>query len=373
MTEPAGVVAPAAPPVLALSGVRLRRPGGFTLDVPSLSVQAGEVLAVIGPNGSGKSTLLRVMALLERPEAGQVRAHGRPVDVRQALETRRRLAVVFQQPRLADASVLDNAALGLRFGGVPAAERRARALRWLERRGGAALADRRARTLSGGEAQRVALARALVLEPSLLLLDEPFAALDQPTRAALIPELAAILRAERVATVLVTHDRAEARALSDRVAVLLDGRLAQVGPTPEVFRAPASEAVARFLGVETILHGEVVAGGDGVSAVRVAGRLVQAAGSLRPGQRVRLCLRPEDVALARRPAEGPTSARNQLPGAVTRLVPLGEQVHVTVDVGVPLVAALTPRSVEDLGLRPGAPVVAVFKASAVHVIADPSA
>jgi tungstate transport system ATP-binding protein len=363
----------AAPPRLALSDVRLDRPGGFTLEVPALDVRAGEVLAVVGPNGSGKSTLLRVLALLERPARGEVRVNGRPVDQAGALAVRRRMAMVFQHPLLADTTVLENAALGLRFRGVPPAERRARALRWLERLGVASLAERRARSLSGGEAQRVALARALVLEPEVLLLDEPFAALDEPTRAALIPDLAALLRAERVTTVLVTHDRDEARALGDRVAVLLAGRLEQVGPTAEVFRAPASEAVARFLGVETILAGEVTAGGDGVSTVTVAGRPVQVAGTLRPGERVRLCLRPEDVTLARRAPDGPTSAGNVLPGVVTRVVPLGDQVRAVVDVGFPLVVVLTGRSAEELGLDEGQPVVALFKASALHVIGGRSA
>ncbi|HXG02057.1 MAG TPA: ABC transporter ATP-binding protein [Candidatus Binatia bacterium] len=365
MSEPA--------PVLALTGVRLGRPGGFSLEVPALDVRAGEVLAVLGPNGSGKSTLLRVMALLERPDAGRVWAHGRPVDAADALAVRRRMAMVFQQPLLADTTVIENAALGLRFRGVPAAERRTRALGWLERLGVAALADRRARSLSGGEAQRVALARALVLEPEVLLLDEPFAALDEPTRAALIPDLAAILRAERVATVLVTHDRAEARALADRVAVLLGGRLEQVGPATEVFRSPASEAVARFVGVETILTGEVTAVGDGVSVVSVAGRAVQVAARMRPGERVRLGLRAEDVTLARPAADGAVSARNRLAGVVAAVRPAGDQLRVVVDVGFPVVAALTVRSAEELGLGEGRPVVVVFKASALHVIPGPPA
>jgi tungstate transport system ATP-binding protein len=313
------------------------------------------------------------MALLERPGAGQVWARGRPVDAADSLAVRRRMAMVFQQPLLADTTVIENAALGLRFRGVPAAERRRRALGWLERLGVAALADRRARSLSGGEAQRVALARALVLEPEVLLLDEPFAAVDEPTRAALIPDLAAILRAEGVATVLVTHDRAEARALADRLAVLLGGRLEQVGSVTEVFRSPASEAVARFLGVETILTGEVTAVADGASIVRVAGRPVQVAARMRPGERVRLGLRAEDVTLARPAPAGAVGPGNRLPGVVAALRPAGDQVRVVVDVGFPVVAALTGRSAEELDLRVGQPVVVVFGADAMHVIPGPSA
>ena len=193
--------------LVTLRDVRLRYAGGFTLEVPALDVRPAEVLAVIGPNGSGKSTLLRVLGLLERPEAGEVRIGGRAVDERDGLTARRRMATVFQDPLLADTTVVDNVTLGLGFRGVRGESARTRARQWLERFGVAALSERPARTLSGGEAQRVALARALVLQPEVLLLDEPFAGLDAPTRAELLPDLGAILRHDRVTTMLVTHDR----------------------------------------------------------------------------------------------------------------------------------------------------------------------
>ena len=356
-------------PIVALSGIRHAKPPAFVLDVPALEIGAGEVLAVIGPNGSGKSTLLRVIGLLEAPDAGEVRVDGRVVHAGHALAERRAMAMVFQQPLLADTTVRANVGLGLGFRGVPATERKPRVSRWLERFAVAHLSDRQAHTLSGGEAQRVALARALVLEPSLLLLDEPFSALDEPSRSSLIPDLAAILAADRVATVIVTHDRDEAQTLADRVAVLLDGRLRQIDDTAMVFQSPIDEEVARFVGVETIVSGQVIAVEGGVSVIDVAGRKVEVAAAARRGERVRVCVRPEDVTLLQAAESAAlSSARNHLAGTVAAVIPSAPHTRVVVDVGFPLVAAVTRRSVDEMGLSEGRAIIAAFKASAVHLI-----
>ena len=283
--------------VIALEGVRVARGTKTVLDVPALSVEEGEVLGIMGPNGAGKSTLLRVLGLLESPDTGSVTFRGRPVTMAAGLPVRRRMASVFQDPLLADASVLDNVALGLRFRGVARDAIRPRVTRWLERFGIASLAARRARTLSGGEAQRTALARALVVEPELLLLDEPFSALDQPTRDALLRDLRGILSAERVTTVLVTHHRGEALALGDRLAVLIGGAILQVGPAAEVFRAPTSAEVAQFVGLETLVEGVAVAHHGSRSSLQVGAHRIEVAEPTRPGERVLVCVRAEDVSL----------------------------------------------------------------------------
>ena len=355
--------------VLGLRDVRRRYQERVALHVASLDVVRGEVLAVIGPNGAGKSTLLRVLGLLERPDEGQVLVRGRPVDARDALAERRRMATVFQEPLLADASVADNVGMGLRFRGVPAAKAAPRVARWLARLGVDGLARRPARTLSGGEAQRVALARALVLEPEVLLLDEPFSGVDAPTRTILLTDLGAILRADRTTTVLVTHERGEALALADRVAVLMNGQLRQVDETARVFYAPAAEDVARFVGVETLVTGRVLRSDGDISAVSTCGRMVEVAAAVPQGTAVRLAIRPEDVTLEPAgAAPRASSARNALEGVVARVNASTQAMHVTVDVGFPLVAAVTARSVRELGLVPGARVCATFKASAVHLI-----
>jgi tungstate transport system ATP-binding protein len=352
--------------IVELAEVRVMREDRTTLSLDRLDVREGEILVVIGPNGGGKSTLLRVMGLLETPAAGSVRFLDRPVSAGD-LGARRQMATVFQEPLLVDATVFDNAALGLRFRRRPADEVTVAVGRWLDRLGIGHLAHRRARTLSGGEAQRVALARALVLRPALLMLDEPFSALDQPTREALITELGRILREDRVTTVLVTHDRGEALSLGDRVAAMIGGKIRQVDEAARVFRAPVSEAVARFVGVETIVDC-VVAGIDGdVVVLEVAGQRVEVAGEAKPGDAVRLCIRPEDVTLMTAPLAA-TSRRNHLAGRIRESTPAGAHVRTVVDCGFPLVALLTRRSADDLGLADGVPVVAAFKATAAHII-----
>lgn len=353
-------------------GVRdlvVKRQDRIILEVPRLDVFPGEVLAVVGPNGAGKSTLLHILALLERPTCGQVLFDGEPVRG-DHLRYRRRLAVVFQEPLLLDTTVVANVATGLVLRGVSKEERERRLSLWLERFGIAHLAERSPRSLSGGEAQRVALARALVLEPEALLLDEPFASLDVPTREALMDDLYTVLSGTNTATVFVTHDRAEALRLGDRLAVLMAGRIRQVGPPGQVFSSPADAEVAAFLGTETIAPGRVRSLEGGLAVVEVSDRLVEAATEVEPGSEVLVCLRPEDVFLG--PAEdhpAPTSARNRLPAVVRRILPAGPHIRVELDAGFPLVALITKQSLEELSLAAGSRVVASFKATAVHLIA----
>ena len=208
-----------------------------------------------------------------------------------------------------------------------------------------------------------------MLDPELLLLDEPFSALDQPTREALIDDLGRILRRRRTTAVLVTHDRGEAQALGDRVGVMLGGRLLQVDGAEQVFRAPASEDVARFVGVETLLDCRVRAVGDGVVVLEAGRQTIEVAQPAEAGEWVRLCVRPEDVTLSpRAPAGARSSARNHLDGAIVRLAPSGPHVRVTIDCGFPLVALVTQRSVREMALEPGTQVTAHFKATAPHLL-----
>ncbi len=238
-------------PMLQLSKLLVRREGKIILDIESLPVERGEVLAIVGPNGAGKSTLFLVLARLLKADQGGIFFNGRPIDSFHDLEYRRQIALVLQESLLMDMSVYENAALGLKFRGKSKAEIQERVNHWLDRLGIAHLSERRARKLSGGEAQRVSLARAFVLQPDLLLLDEPFTSLDAPTRIRLLEDLKSVLTETKMTTIFITHDLQEALQLATHMAVILDGHIEQSGVPQHVFGKPGNERVARFLGRQT--------------------------------------------------------------------------------------------------------------------------
>jgi len=217
------------------------------LQLDHLEIIKSEVLAIVGPNGAGKSTLLLTLARLLKPKHGEILFNGQPASAESDTAYRRRIALVMQDPLLFDTSVFENVASGLKFRGLPGSEVRQKVPLWLERLGVEHLSKRRAGQLSGGEAQRVSLARALVLEPELLLLDEPFSALDPPTRSHILNDLKNLLAEVQTTTVFVTHDLPEAKLLAERMAVIIGNRLRQAGKSETVFARPADDDVAQFL------------------------------------------------------------------------------------------------------------------------------
>jgi ABC-type sugar transport system ATPase subunit len=233
--------------LIEIRNLLVQRNKRSVLQVDSLEIQHGETLTVVGPNGAGKTTLLLTLARLLKPAHGEIRFDGKSLNDWNELEYRRKISFVFQSPLLLDLTVEENVALGLKFRGISKEETQTRVSRWIKALGVESLSKRRASQVSGGEAQRVSLARAFVLEPELLLLDEPFAALDPPSRLKLMEDLSKLLEENQRTAVFVTHNLNEATKLSQRVAVIVEGALRQVGTARQIKLKPADEIVKAFL------------------------------------------------------------------------------------------------------------------------------
>lgn len=355
-------------PVLEINHLLVSRGNEFDLVIDQLILHQGEVMAILGPNGAGKSTLLLTINKLLASKSGTITYRGKNLDQINDLEYRRNIALVLQDPLLFDTSVYNNISTGLRFRGLSKSEQNEQIEVWSERLKIAHLKDRHASQLSSGQAQRVSLARALVLKPDLLLLDEPFSPLDMPTRAALIEELRVLLSEFNTTTVFITHDQEQALSLGDRVAVILDGSLRQVGSPQSVFTSPIDSDVANFLGVENVLPGHVTESIEGKISVDVQGHILEAIGSEESGRPIFFCLRPEDITIWKTTDMPQSSARNKLTGQVKSISNQGPLFQIYIDCGFPLVALITHASAQDLELELGSPVSATFKASAVHLI-----
>jgi len=334
----------------------------------NLSITKGEVFALIGPTGAGKTTLLRIIDLLEIPSAGEIYFDGKyvPWSGKQRLEMRRRMSFIHQKPQVFNLSVYDNVACGLRWRGGKSDRIAEKVDYILEMVGLEGYKDRNARTLSGGEVQRVALARSMVLEPEVLLLDEPTANLDPVSTAKIEQSISYVARQHNTTMIMATHDMSQGRQLADRIGVLLDGRLVQTGNANDIFSSPKNEEVAHFVSMENIIEGVIIADNDGIATVNIGGNAVQAISSYPVGKEVCACIRPEDITLALSRTQ--SSARNSFQARVTQVTYLGPLSRVEINCGFRLVALVTKISAEELNLQVGGEVYATFKATGVHIM-----
>jgi tungstate transport system ATP-binding protein len=355
--------------IISVENVKVELGGMSVLDIPSFCLHEKEFVSLIGPNGSGKSTLLLVINCLLKPVAGRIVFRGEELATREAIfRYRRRISMVFQEPLLFDTTVYKNVASGLTIRGMKRDDIRDRVMRYLKWFNIEHLANRSARKLSGGESQRTSLARAFAMEPEVIFLDEPFSALDPPTRHSITDDLEKIVNQTGITTVMVTHDQSEALKMSDRIVVMYGGKIVQTGTPSIVMNSPANGFVANFVGMDSILKGTVVEAGDGMVTISIPGGGIEAVGQQQVGEKVYCCIRPENVVIELRDPDDMTSARNVFPAKVADIDSLGPFLKLNLDCGFSLVSYVTREAFTKLGLDEGKEVFASFKATAVHLI-----
>jgi spermidine/putrescine transport system ATP-binding protein len=350
----------------------IRRSFGAThaLDGLDLQLKPGELLALLGPSGCGKTTALRLLAGFDSPTAGEILIGGK--DVTGVPAAKRDTGMVFQAYSLFPTmTAAENVAFGLRMRKVGAAERARRAAELLELVGLGARGAAYPHQLSGGQQQRVALARALINRPTVLLLDEPLAALDRKLRRDMQIELQNLQHQVGVTFVLVTHDQEEALSMSDTICIMRAGRIVQQGSPAILYDAPASAWVADFVGKTNFLRGSVAGAADGRAGIAIAGRvfqgrLVPGHTTLAPGDPAVLAIRPEMVRLA------PPTRGDAATGRVLNRIFLGEHTEYLIRTqALGDILALVPRAAEtDTGFAPGGEVALAWPDKAPLALAD---
>ena len=350
--------------LLSLHNITKRYGEVTALEDVSLEVNEGDLLSVIGPNGAGKTTLLRIMAGIETPTEGRIFYRNKPIGKGNLDLIRRRFTMVFQKTVIFNTTVYKNVTYGLKIRRFPENEVKKKvdeALRLIRLDG---YENRSARKLSGGEQQRVALARALVLEPEMLLLDEPTANLD-PKTASIIEEVIGYANREKGTTIVVaTHNMFQAQKIARRAVLLLDGKITEVGTVKEVFLKP-SPVMLDFAGFENVFMGNSQPTDEGTAIIDLGDGLKIEAATERSGK-VTVFIRPEDIIVSKKPLE--SSARNVLEGRIIEASDLGSIVKLKIDAGKVFVVQVTKRSFNEMKLNVGTRVFLAFKAlSLIHI------
>jgi spermidine/putrescine transport system ATP-binding protein len=344
----------------------VKRFGDFTaVDGLNLEMPSGEFFSLLGPSGCGKTTTLRMIAGFERPSEGRILLDG--VDMAQTPPHRRNVNTVFQNYALfPHLSVEKNVGFGLKYQNVSKKEMTERVGRALELVRLTGFEKRRPNQLSGGQQQRVALARALILNPAVLLLDEPLGALDAKLRKALQIELKSIQEEVGITFVYVTHDQEEALTMSDRIAVMSNGRVEQVGPPREVYESPDTAYVADFLGASNLMDATASGANSGGAAVTLGEfHLIAGEGEEDSVGPVKLCIRPERVQLEPAGAAG----QNRVPGMIERVVYVGSVMQVIVNLAPgERIQVMVQNEGEQIAHRQGDAVTAYLPVDALRVL-----
>jgi len=335
---------------------------GFKLDNISFKSGDGEFLVILGPSGAGKSMLLEAIAGIVDIDAGQVIINGK--DVTYLPPEKRNIGFVYQDfvlfPHL---NVRENISFGLKMRKVSKDEQDERIAKITHLLGITHLLDRKPHKLSGGEKQRVALARALVIQPEVLLLDEPLSALDAHVRKKLRDEIRTLHDAFRINTIYVTHDQIEAYVLADKIGIINQGKLLELGTPKDVFQHPSNEFTAKFVGFDNIFRG-FAKSENGIAEVRLDNDIIIEAFAEKTGN-VTIAFRPEDVIVSKKPIS--TSARNTFEGKIVDIVDEGALIRLKIDIGIPICAIITKKSFVEMKLKPNSIVYISFKASSVMV------
>ena len=333
----------------------------FKINNVSLEINEDEYFVFLGPSGSGKTMLLELIAGMWSPDSGKIFMDGN--DITMLSPEKRGVGFVYQNYMLfPHKTVFENIAFGLNIRKVGKKEIQVQVEEMMNLFGISKLSNRLPRTLSGGEQQRTALARALIIHPKVLLMDEPLSALDRITREELIQEFKQIHKKFEVTIIHVTHNFDEALQLADRIAIIKEGGVSQVGNTDEVFRHPKDEFVADFVGTENIFKG-IARDGDDLTIVATGN--IEIKSSEKKAGSVHATIRPEDITLSNENV--PTSARNVFKGFIREIYDLGTIIKLTIDIGEPLVLVLTRQSFLDLELNVGKQIFVYFKATAVNL------